>query len=276
METGSFTNADGLKIFTRYWPIQGDAKAVVIIVHGLGEHSGRYLHVADALNQAGYICYSLDHSGHGNSEGKRVQVANTRQFILDLKQYYDSIKAKYPNEKIFILGHSMGSVISLQFVYTYPDAIDALVVTGTATDVKSEQSSLLVTLLTAIHSFAPHLRLGQPLNDPAALTRNPEFQQLWIEDTLVNKGRTPISILKYILDTGEMLQEIAEKITVPILIMHGEADEIAPISGSRIMYKRIGSKDKTVKTWPEMHHEIMNEIGYEAVLKIIIEWVNQH
>lgn len=162
METGSFTNAAGQNIFTRYWPIEGDAKAVVIIAHGLGEHSGRYLHVAEALNEAGYICYALDHRGHGHSEGNRVQVTDYNNFIDDLKLFYDSIKADHADSKIFLLGHSMGSVISLQFVYTYPDAIDCLTITGTATDARASQSKLLVGFLTGVHAILPQAPLGPP------------------------------------------------------------------------------------------------------------------
>lgn len=114
------------------------------------------------------------------------------------------------------------------------------------------------------------------MNDPVELTRNKHFQDLWLADDLVNKGSTPISILKYILDTGDMLQANAQKITLPILIMHGEGDTIAPPSGTNIMYEKVGSTDKAKKLWPEMHHEIMNEIGYEDVLQTIVEWFDKH
>ena len=276
METSSFTNKLGQKIFTRYWPIEAAAKAVVIIVHGLGEHSGRYTHVAEALNEAGYICYALDHRGHGHSEGARFQVSNYDNFIDDLKLFYDSIKEKHSDNKIFILGHSMGSVISLQFVYTYPDTVDCLTITGTATDVKAHQPAWLVNFLTGVHVIFPQAPLGPPLNDPAKLTRNKHFQDLWLKDNLVNKGNTPISILKYILDTGVMLQANAQKISLPMLIMHGECDEIAPPSGTTIMYDRVSSTDKETKVWPEMRHEIMNEIGYEEVLANVVNWFDKH
>jgi acylglycerol lipase len=228
------------------------------------------------LNAAGYICYSFDHHGHGQSEGKREQVNKSTQFIEDIKQYFDSIKAKHPDKKIFILGHSMGSVISLHFVYTYPNAIDALIVTGTATDVSSTVAKPLRTIADFLYRFVPHAPISPPMTDPSILTREKKFQQEWLDDPLVYRGWTLISIAKYIIDTGEMLQDNARKMTLPILIMHGEADELTPISGSRIMAKQIGSDDKTLKTWADMKHEIMNEIGREEVLATIVEWFNQH
>ena len=109
MQSNSFTTPDGINIHTKYWQPANESERVVIVVHGIGEHSGRYLEVAEALRDANYHVYSLDHRGHGQSSGKRLNISSMTNFIDDLKQYYDRIKSNHSNAKIYILGHSMVS-----------------------------------------------------------------------------------------------------------------------------------------------------------------------
>jgi alpha-beta hydrolase superfamily lysophospholipase len=276
VDTSSFKTPDGLNIHTVHQAAVGNPKAVIIVVHGISEHIGRYEHVAGFLSKAGYEVYGLDHRSHGRSEGKtRIHTDTHSRFVEDLKQFYDSIKAKHPDSKLFILGHSMGSLISLQFVLAYPNALTGLVVTGTATDVSSAVTPMLRNVGNFINRFAPAFPIGAPLG-ATALTNDPEMQAKWLSDTITYKGPTRISMGKYILETGEMIQSRAKEITLPIMFMHGESDVIAPISGSRIMYERVGSKDKALHTYPNMQHEIMNEVDRNKILQTIVDWFDKH
>lgn len=275
MQTDSFMASDGTKIHSVYWRPTGISERVVIIVHGISEHSGRYEHVAKHLTEAGYHVYALDHRGHGLSEGDRIHVDDHTQFITDLKQYHTQIKDTHPNATFFMLGHSMGSVISLQFILTYPNAIDAIIVTGTATDVGSGVSPLLRSIGDFVHSIYPKAPIQPPGGDNV-LTRDPEMLSQADNDPLFYKGWTKTSSAKYILDTGEMIQSRASEITMPILIMHGEDDALTPISGSYFMYEHVSSSDKTLKTWANMLHEILNEVEREAVLKTVTDWLAKH
>jgi alpha-beta hydrolase superfamily lysophospholipase len=276
VDTNSFKTSDGLKIHTVHQAAVGNPKAVVIMVHGISEHIGRYEHVADFLSKAGYEVYGLDHRSHGRSEGQpRVHTDTHSRFVEDLKQFYDSIKARHPGSKIFMLGHSMGSLISLQFVLAQPHTLNGLVVTGTATDVSSGVSPMLRNVGNFLNNFFPKMPIGAPLG-AAALTNDPEMQAKWVADTITYKGPTRISMGKYILETGEMIQSRAKEITLPIMFMHGESDVIAPISGSRIMYERVRSADKTLHTYPNMQHEIMNEVDRNKVLQTIVDWFDKH
>lgn len=275
MEISSFTNTAGQKIFTRYWSVEDGAKGIVIIVHGLGEHSGRYIHVADALNTAGYVCYALDHLGHGKSEGERGTVESFTAFRDDLKQFYDSIKEQHPTDKLFMLGHSMGAVITLQFILEYPNTLDGLIITGVGSDFGSKLLPGVRSVANFLYRIVPHLPFGPPVT-PNILTSDPEMIQKWHEDSLIDKGWIRISIGKFTVDSGDDVQNRAHEIDSPILIMHGELDAFAPISGSHIIYERVRSEDKTLETWANMNHEIMNEIEREKVLHVIIEWLDKH
>ena len=276
MESSSFKTPDGLTIHTIHQAAVGNPKAVIIIVHGISEHIGRYEHVADFLSKAGYEVYGLDHRGHGKSEGSpRVHTDSHTRFVEDLKQFYNSIKANHPNQKIFILGHSMGSVISLQYVLAHPNDLAGLVVTGTATDVASAVSPMLRNVGNFLSRFAPALPIT-PNGGPTILSNDPEIHAQWAADTLFYKGPTRISMGKFILETGEMIQARAKEIKLPVMFMHGESDVLVPISGSRIMYERVGSSDKTIHTYPKMQHEILNEIDRQGVLQTIVDWFDKH
>jgi acylglycerol lipase len=272
--TGAFQTADNLNIYTVQWLTESKAKAVVIIVHGYSEHIERYQHVAEALVQAGYAVYGFDLRGHGKSAGGRAQVTAPTQFIDDLKRYFDTIRTAHHSDKIFLLGHSMGALISLQFALKYQNDIAGLVLTGSATDIGSTVSGLLRSIANGLHRIVPHAPIGAPLK-VETISNDKDIQQRWLADTLIHKGWTPISAAKYIIDTGEMLQANAQQLVLPMLIMHGEDDQIAPLSGSRIIYERAASADKTLQTWAHMQHEILNEVERAAVLETIIKWLNK-
>lgn len=275
MQTDSFITPDGTTIHTVYYPPAEERDRVIIIAHGLSEHSGRYVHVAERFAKAGYHVYSQDHRGHGRSSGARQYIDRDTHFITDLKQHYDRIRRKHRDAQIYMLGHSMGSVISLQFVLTYPDAIEALTVTGTATDV----SSTVPTPVRFLGNLVNRMGKGLPISAPGGseiLTRDPDMQQWTDDDALIYRGWTKTGIAGYILDMGEQIQARASEITLPILIMHGEADELTPLSGSQIMFDRVRSEDKTLKIWKEMRHEVLNELEREAVMDLLVDWFDQH
>ncbi len=275
MQTDNFMTPDGFKIHTVYWQPTSESDRVVILVHGLSEHSGRYQHVAEHLTQAGYHVYSQDNRGHGLSSGERQHLSSHTSFINDLKQHYDRIKQNHPNSKIFMLGHSLGSVISLQFVLTNPKAIDALIVTGTATDVAPSVSPILRTIGNVLNRISKNMPISPPGGNEA-LTKDPDMLRAAAADELFYHGWTKTGIAKFALDMGEEIQNRASEITLPILIMHGKEDEVTPVSGSEIMYERVSSTDKTIKLWDGMRHEILNEVDRAAVLALVTDWLSQH
>src|SRR5450432_961872 len=130
MPADTFQTSDGLTIYAEHHLPDGEPKAAVLLVHGYGEHLGRYRHVIARLVDSGYAVYALDHRGHGKSEGVRAYCDYMNQFVEDLKVYFDHMKAAQPGKKRFVLGHSMGALISLSFAERYQDEIDALAISG--------------------------------------------------------------------------------------------------------------------------------------------------
>ncbi len=131
-ENGTFTAQDGTSLYWKAWLPEGTPKAVVHLIHGYAEHIERYGNVVNELVPAGYVVFGNDHRGHGKSQGRRGHVKGFQEFIDDERQFsLEVIKAQYPNTPYFVLGHSMGSLIALNYAEQYPDSLKALVLSGT-------------------------------------------------------------------------------------------------------------------------------------------------
>src|SRR5690349_10513651 len=142
--TGSFKTADGLNIHTESWLPDGESRAVVLISHGVGEHIGRYAHVAVRLVADGYAVYGLDHRGHGKSGGLRSYYDDLNDPVNDLKIYFDQIKTAQSGKKIFLYGHSLGSLIALLYTLRYQSELAGLISSSTPLEVESSQPKLLI------------------------------------------------------------------------------------------------------------------------------------
>lgn len=267
--------SDGLTLHTEYVLPDGEPKAVVLIVHGYGEHSGRYAHVIARLVSSGYAVYTLDHRGHGKSEGVRAYCDYMDQFVDDLKRYFDTITAAYSAKKLYVLGHSMGALISLAFTQRYQDEIAGLVISGAPVIPDVGVPRALVVVGKVLTHVTPKLHLlgngGKGL-----LSSDPQIDILWDQDPLTNKKpmrvRLGVEINNMALDVRTHLADLR----LPILILHGAEDKRVSPTGSQLAYEQVSSPDKTLRLYPGMRHEIMNEIGKEGVLDEIVAWLDSH
>lgn len=184
--TGSFTGLNDVPILTQSWLPDDPPRAAVIIAHGIGEHGGRYAHVAAYLTAHGYAVYALDHRGHGRSGGQRVHVDDSDEFVADLRAYFEQVRAAQPDLPVFLYGHSVGSLIALLFAFRYQDDLAGLITTGTALRPAGFHPALVPLIKTAT-VLTPGVRLI-PL-DPRGVSRDPAVVQAYRDDPLVNHGR---------------------------------------------------------------------------------------
>lgn len=275
MQTDSFTTPDGLNIHTKYWKYPGESQRVVIIVHGYAEHSGRYVHVAESLRDAGYHVYALDHRGHGQSDGVRAHVTGHTDFIRDLKLFHGRIRENHPDATIFILGHSMGALITSQFIITYPDAVGAATIISLPIHMAKTQPGYVATIARVVSRVNSKIIL-LPAVENVVLTRDEEMVQDLANDPLHYTGGARVSMGVYHIDIGKWVEERIPEIAMPILVIGGGADDFVPLSGTETLYEKASSTDKTLKIWEGMLHEPLNEIGREEVIETIIEWFNKH
>lgn len=275
MNNDSFTGKDGLNIFTANQLPTGDPKAIVLVVHGYGEHCGRYTHVIEALAHAGFAAYALDHCGHGQSEGLRAYFDSFDQPITHLKEYMDRVKAKHAGKKLFVLGHSMGSLISLAFTLRYQKEIAGLVISGTPVNADANVSPLLVRVGYVLNRIAPRAPLMKMVG-LETLSTDPQVAIDFAADPLTYKNNMRVGMGVQMNDTAKNVREHLPELKLPMFILHGEQDKLVNPSGSHLTYERAGSKDKTLKIYPGMYHEIMNERDREVVIGDIVGWLNKH
>lgn len=274
--SGSFKSTDGTTIYTESWLPESKPRAVVIIVHGVGEHIGRYHHVAPKLVAAGYAVYGLDHHAHGKSGGQpRTYFDSFDQPINDLKQYVDSVKSAQPSKKVFMYGHSLGSLITLVFALRYQQLLDGLVISGATLAAETTQPALLVTVAGFLNRILPKFGATPPVPS-TTLSRDEAVVRAYDTDPLVEHGNLPVRTAYLIVMNSREVKARAGELKLPIFIFHGSADTLCPPAGSQILYDRVGSTDKTLKFYEGLRHETHNEPEQGMVIDNIIQWLNAH
>jgi acylglycerol lipase len=254
---GWFKGLMGFNIYYQCWLPESKTKSVLLIAHGATEHSGRYMNIANFYAPRGYAVYALDHRGHGRSDGERLQINDFHDYVIDLKTFFNIVSVNNPDEKIFLLGHSMGSIISLAYVLEYQDELAGLIISGGGL---SRPGSL---------SIMP--KSGQPLS-PAILSRDPAVIAEYINDPLVFHGPLPEKPTERVLISN--LPKQVQQIKLPVLLMAGNGGSDG--TRSQYLYEIIGSTDKTLRLYEGLLHEIFNDPGRLRALTDLEEWLKIH
>jgi acylglycerol lipase len=268
--TGLLAGAGGRRIFWQSWTPERKARALVAIVHGAGEHSDRYVHVADALVADGYAVYAPDHRGHGRSEGPRALVDRLDRVVSDLDQLVVQASAEHREAPVYMLGHSMGGTIALRYVALHEERLAGLILSGPLAAIEGAPAPLRV-VGRALSVVAPRLPLIGI--DPSLVSRDPAVVSAYVADPLVHHGKLPARTAAELAAAIDAFPDAVGAITVPTLIVYGSADGLCPPAGSQMLGARIGSADKTVKAYDGLFHEILNEPERDAVLADIRAWL---
>lgn len=271
----SFQTNDGLKLHSEAWLPDTTPHAIVVIIHGAAEHIGRYAHVAARFVGQGYAVYGYDQRGHGRSEGKRGYFKTFEQTIGDLSKYLDLIRTTQREQTCFLYGHSMGSLVTLAYILRdnrHP--IHGLITTGTPLTIDENVPNIIVSAVRALNQVVPEAPLVSL--DVTGMSRDPAVLATWTTDPHVNLTLLRVRTTMGMLGTIRHIRANLADITLPMLIMHGGGDRIVDPEGSRVLYNAIASKDKTLKIYPELYHEIVNEPERNMVLNDMVTWLNQH
>jgi alpha-beta hydrolase superfamily lysophospholipase len=255
---GQFKGYRNFDIYYQYWLPDDETKAVLLIAHGFAEHSGRYGNVVKYFVPKGYAVYALDHRGHGKSEGERVQVDDFHDYILDLKTFFDIVRQKNTATKIFLIGHSMGSIISLAYTLEYQHELAGLITSGGG-------------LIKPGDPPFPPTPPGQAL-PTTMLSRDPAVIAAYVKDPLVYHGPVPPN--HAMRGMMSKLANQVEQIRLPVLIMAGAGGPDG--ARSKVLFDLIGSQDKTHKPYAGLLHEIFNEPEYLQVMADMEEWLQNH
>jgi len=270
---GRFTGRKGLSLYYQCWLPATDPKAILLVVHGWAEHSGRYTNLANYFVPKGYAICALDHRGHGKSEGLRGYVERFSDYLDDLKTFFDIVRSEHGDTKIFLVGHSMGAIIATAYTVTVPhqQELAGLIVSGVGIKPGSSLSSALIPLARILSLLLP--RLGIMVLDASAISQDKAVVDAYVNDPLVYRGKITCRFGAEMLATLRKLPSEMPEINLPILIMHGTADRLCDPEGSRILYERANSRDKTLKLYAGFYHEIFNEPGQKQVLADMEAWL---
>jgi alpha-beta hydrolase superfamily lysophospholipase len=267
-----FKTFDGLQLFGQSWQPEDQPRAVVCLVHGMGERSGRYAHVADALTQAGYVLFTFDIRGHGKSSGPRGHTPSYEALMKDISSLLEVANKQFPQLSSFLYGHSLGGNLVLNYVLRYQPQLKGVIVTGPWLRLSFEPPAFKIILGKMTNQLCPAFSQKSGL-DTKVLSHDPEVVHAYENDPLVHDHISARMFIG-IYQSGQWALEHASEFSLPLLLMHGGADSITSSIASREFTDKI-IKNCTLKIWDGFYHEIHNELEKEEVFKFLIDWLDK-
>lgn len=296
---GTFSGSNQLNLFYQSWypdasaavddgtppPLSSKSqsvKGVLAIVHGLGEHSGRYCAIVKALTAAGYAVFAYDNQGHGRSEGQRGHIEKWQDYRDNTQSFLQLVRQHEPDAPLFLMGHSLGGLIVLEYVLRTADlpAFQSLNIRGMVVSAPPIQptsgtaSPIRILLARLLSGLFPRFTLKMGLKK-CGLSRRQDVVEAVAEDPLTH----PYVTLRWgseTLNTIEWVKANVEQLSIPILLTHGEADPIIAPVGSRKIFQQMQSDDKTLKLYPDSYHEPHNDLDADVVTSDLVNWLNQY
>ncbi len=266
MRHGETTLASkGASLFTQWWLPDGELRAVVAIVHGYAEHSGRYAQTAADLVARGYAVEAVDLRGHGRSSGGRVQVESYEDYLNDVDAFLERVRAVHGGKRLFLLGHSMGGGVVTSYIIDRKPALDGVILSGAAMLARREEPPA--------GGPPPAPPRSGPL--PAGtISRDPAVVAAYENDPLVYRGAPPDRSGVVWGDAYRRVQEGMAGIAYPLLILHGTDDKLVPFRGSVQLNETACSADKTLKLYEGLYHEVLNEPERDQVVSDVVAWLD--
>ena len=270
MTSETFAGTRGRSIHWTNWepPAPESAGGIIVIVHGFGEHSGRYDHVAQRLTSAGWAVFALDHHGHGRSEGPRGRISFP-DAVADIDHLVDLAVARHPGLPVFLLGHSMGGALALRYTLAHQDRLAGLILSGPLVQVEGRAAAqLLGRVLGRVVPSLPLARL-----DPNLVSRDPQVVRDYVEDPLVFHQPLPAATVSEFLRHAATLPAEVDQVRLPTLLMYGTEDQLCAPQGAVLVSERIAAADLTTKPYEGLYHEILNEPEQDQVLNDVCAWL---
>jgi alpha-beta hydrolase superfamily lysophospholipase len=267
---------DGITFFMQGWEPDTDPRASLALIHGLGEHTGRYAHVGRAMTDAGYALVGFDLRGHGKSGGARGHAASLDVYMQDIRQFSDLLVQRYPGIPHFLYGHSLGGLLSLSYALQYSAGLKGVMVTGAALRSSLQEQKGKIAIVKLLGGLLPAMTVQSGL-DPTTISRDRKVVDAYVSDRLVHYS-TSLGFGKSALSAIDLCFAQAGEFAPPLLIMHGMDDKLTYPSGSEDFARLAGKagNDVTLKLWSGLYHELHNEPEKAEVFKIMTEWLDKH
>jgi len=246
-------------------------RAVIALVHGINEHSGRYGFIAERAGQRSLGLVSMDLRGHGRSPGERAYVNRFDEYLLDVDALLAKARELAAGRPVFLMGHSMGGAIALRWAAQRRQAMAGLILSSAALKIGGDVPRLLIALAPLLSRWLPHLR-GTKL-DPALISRDPAQVAAYVDDPLVSLKAPPARTGAELLAAMDANRRAATKLHLPVYLFHGDADRLTDPAGSREILQAWCGGDKILRLWPGSRHETLNDLDRESVAAELLDWV---
>jgi alpha-beta hydrolase superfamily lysophospholipase len=249
-----FLNRTGGESFFRVWEARGTPRGALLLVHGLGEHSGRYEHVGRYLADRGISVFAYDHQGHGQTGGRRGWDEDFGHLLDDLETFHRLVVERAAGLPVVLLGHSMGGLIVTAYMLEKPLKPDLLVLSGPA--------------------IVPILDPNDRSIDPTRLSKDPAVWDAYLSDPLILRERVDPELFVKLAEGLHLLPGRAAEISLPVLLIHGQEDRLCSADGAKMYVEGTSSPDITVKMYAEGRHEMFNETNRAEVLADLAAWLD--
>ena len=263
---------DGLELWSRGWKPE-NPKAVIVLVHGHGEHLARYQHVAEAITASGYAMQAFDVRGHGKSEGQRGHAPGYESLMNDITDFIGDAQKRYPGLPIFLYGHSMGGNQVINYTLRSSQALKGAIVTGPWLRLAFDPPAVQVLVAKLLNNIAPSFSLASGLSQEA-LSRDPEVVKKYASDPLVH-DRISVRLYTGMYGNGLWALDHADDLKIPMLLMHGSADKLTSAPASEEFARKAGSL-VTLRIWDGFFHELHNEPEKADVTQTMLTWLDQN
>lgn len=267
-----FTGRDGVRIFMRSWRPAAPPRATIVVCHGVNSHGGQYSWTGAQLSARGFAVYALDLRGRGRSGGPRFRIRDVGDYTGDLGTLVEIVRQREPGLPVFLLGHSAGGVVSCSYLLDRPEGIAGFICESFAFQIPAPAIALAFVRLVA--RVAPNLPAVKLRNED--FSRDPRAVEALNSDPLTAGEVQPAGTVAALLRATDRMRREFPRFTLPVLILHGTADRATMPAGSQLFYDTAGSRDKTLRLYDGHYHDLLNDVGKEAVLRDIVSWIDEH
>ncbi|MFD2034815.1 alpha/beta hydrolase [Belliella marina] len=268
----SYTTHDNKELYLQAW-MPETPKAVLLVVHGLGEHSSRYKHFAEKLVQKDIAVFTFDGRGHGKSSLPKptAYFSNYGDYLKDIDALMGKVKSYCKGVPAFVFGHSMGGGLVAKYIIDYQPELSGVILSAAALKPSESLSKILISISGLVSKLAPKLKAKKLDSD--MISHDPQEVRKYNEDPLIYSDAIPARTGYELL---RMMREIAlglDRFKLPVLLLHGTGDQLTNPEGSEMLFRKVAVEDKTYIRYPDLYHELLNEPEKEKIMDDILNWL---
>ncbi len=270
--TKTMLASDGLCLRSFAWqPAQMPVRGVVVITHGIRDYAVRYQRFAEQLTKQGFAVFAQDLRGHAHSGGDRQRFDSMARMVEDTDMMVNDAKQRYPKVPLYVYGHSLGGLITARYSLDHADKLNGVVLSGAALQRPHSVSGFSAGLAKIVATVAPSLKVVQV--DDSEFSKDKRVMAALAIDPLVSRDKLPAATAAATLNAIADVQQRMGQLKLPLMVIYGTADSVNPIEGSQVFIQTVASKDKTLKTYPGVYHDMLNEPERDQIAADIIAWL---